>query len=231
MRIFALFIILLFPLIVSSQVDLNVTEFTENNYNENLIPSSFKSDLPPIVLNDSIYLSNKDTIQQKKITSISNDEGRGYVDFATGVISNEYSSRALYVSIDLGINLGFIISDIAYLDVGGSFYVWDFIGLSAHITPGVGFNLLKKKVFVFAGAGLYLLSFKDPGYNFNLRINYNLSRNVSLGLDSRLSKWTSERYELNNVHSIYSTGLGDKSTTKSYYSLYSMGLNLTLRLN
>jgi hypothetical protein len=201
MRIFALFAILLFPLVVSSQEDSKRIDFSDVNHNSNA--SSIISNSSSNSLIDSVYSYNKDSVKQKRTTIFTNDAGKCYINFSTGIVAGKYN-KLVYLAADFGINLGYFV----YLDVG--LIAHGIFSLDLHINPSLGINLFKKKIFVFAGAGWYNSIAVGSGYNVILRLYYNLSKNVSLGLDSRYARYNdpiNQKIDLNSLGLTLSLGL------------------------
>jgi hypothetical protein len=158
------------------------------------------------LINSTVFLksdTNQTVINNKMWTEKSGD----FISLSSGLMfaNNE---NALFGAFDMNINLGFIAS-IVYLNMGiyGINTHTNYFG--AQITPGLGFNFFRDKIFTFAGMG-YFIILPYSGYNVALRVNYNLTEQLSLGLDNKI---------------IFSGSSGDNG------NIYSLGANFSYRYN
>ena len=105
-----------------------------------------------------------------------------------------------YTSLDFNINTVYIF----YIDLGLSgLFNKSGGGVALHGTVGIGFDIVRDKLFTSAGTGFFYLTPFVMANIVSLRVNYKFSKSFSAGLDNKLIINGNQDYFKN----IYSIGL------------------------
>lgn len=106
------------------------------------------------------------------------------------------NNNVFYGSLDINLNLAFIYKHF-YLS-GGAYMFPGYDAFGAQVTPSLGFNIFDDKLFTSAGAGLFFIFPDGTFYNLALRINYNITKYFSIGLDNRFVNYDSKSFSAKN---------------------------------
>ena len=200
MKYLVLLILLFSPLALFGQQKdflMNSKEYSEKSNLTSLIFCDLKLSYKTLIVKEegSVYIKNPKF--QKKETVMSNKEVPEILfGLSSGLMTSKSKKNIFYGSLDVNLNLAFIFKNF-YLS-GGAFAFPGYDFGAAQITPCLGFKIFDDKIFTSAGAGLFLIFPGEPRFSLTLRVNYNITKAFSIGLDNRFVTSDSNSGDLNN---------------------------------
>jgi len=145
-------------------------------------------------------LKTKDTVINTLKTSVISNTHPNYITFSSGRMHYDDNRNLFYTSLDFNINAVYIF----YINLGlYGLFGQGGGGLALHGTAGIGFDIVRDKLFTSAGAGFFYLTPFIMANIVSLRVNYKFSKSFSAGLDNKLIFNGNPDYFKN----IYSIGL------------------------
>ena len=145
-------------------------------------------------------LKSKDTVVTASKTLIISNTHPNYITFSSGLMHFDDNKNIFYTSLDLNINTVYIF----YIDLGlYGLFNKSGGGVALHGTIGIGFYIVRDKLFTSAGAGYFYLAPFIMANIVSLRVNYKFSKSFSAGLDNKFIF----KGDLDYFKNIYSIGL------------------------
>jgi hypothetical protein len=187
MKRLALLILTFFPLVLLGQQKdflMNGDDYSEKPNLNSLSFGDLKLSYKTLIVKEEGSVFTQIPESRKKETVMSNKEVPEIMfALSSGLYTMTSKDNVFYSSLDINLNLAFIYKNF-YLSAGGFMFPgYDVPALQ--ITPCLGYNIFNDKIFTSVGGGVFLIIPGVPSFNLALRVNYNITKFFSLGLDSR----------------------------------------------